>query len=192
MTGRERLLESLRNHQPFNLREAEMQARITGFVSAHEDCFERSLLVGHITASAWVVSPDFSRVLLTHHAKLNMWLQMGGHTDGDSNTLASAIREAREESGLHDFVPLLGGEIFDVDAHDIPERKNEPAHVHYDIRYALQADPAVPLVITEESKALEWVPLQEVAQLNTDQSVLRLVEKTALLVRAHAAGTPKR
>ena len=70
------------------------------FVLAHEDCFARSLQVGHVTGSAWIIDSPHKHCLLTHHKKLDRWLQLGGHADGDGNTARVATREALEESGL--------------------------------------------------------------------------------------------
>ena len=77
-----------------------MTIRFIDFVESHDDCFERLLQVGHVTASAWVLNPDASKTLLTHHRKLNKWLQLGGHADGDTNVLNVATREVMEESGI--------------------------------------------------------------------------------------------
>lgn len=176
MTTRQDLIDQLRAYRAFNAREEAMRIRILAFVEAHEDCFERSLLEGHITASAWVLNEDRTETLLVHHARLDKWLQPGGHCDGSPDVLATARREVLEETGVT-TVPALDG-IFDLDAHDIPARRQEPAHVHYDVRFLLQADRGVPLVVSEESRAVAWVALDQVAALNTDESVLRLVEKT--------------
>ena len=91
---------------------------------------------GHITGSAWVVDPAGSRLLLTHHRKLGKWLQLGGHSDGEPDTLAVALREAREESGLR--VRPISNAVLDIDIHTIPALKGEPAHLHYDVRFALR------------------------------------------------------
>lgn len=179
MTTRQDLIDQLRAYRAFNAREEEMRARILAFVEVHEDCFERSLLEGHITASAWVLNDERTEALLVHHARLDKWLQPGGHCDGSPDVLATAQREVLEETGVA-TVPALDG-IFDLDAHDIPARKHEPAHVHYDVRFLLRADRSVPLVVSEESRAVAWVALDQVAGLNTDESVLRLVEKTRAL-----------
>ena len=80
--------------------EAEMVAAAIAFVEAEVECLERTCRPGHLTGSAWIVSPDRTRTLLTHHRKLGKWLQLGGHADGDPDLLAVALREAREESGL--------------------------------------------------------------------------------------------
>jgi 8-oxo-dGTP pyrophosphatase MutT (NUDIX family) len=178
MPTREDLIEALQSHVPWNQHEAGMLDRLLDFVRAHPDCFSRSLQSGHVTASAWVVDPSRTRALLTHHAKLGLWLQPGGHCDGDPDVLANALREVSEEAGLSRLKPLNEGRIFDVDAHCIPARGSEPAHIHYDVRFLIEADPDEPLRLTEESHDLAWVPLSAIAALNTDQSVLRLVERT--------------
>ena len=132
---------------------------------------------GHLTGSAWIVSPDRTRTLLTHHHKLDKWLQLGGHADGQSDLLAAALREAREESGLT-RLRVISREIFDVDRHWIPPRKTDPGHYHYDLRFLLEADPAEPLAISSESKDLAWVELERVAVLNPEESMARMVRKT--------------
>ncbi len=178
MKTRAGLIAELALHQPFNEYEAAMLARVSKFVSEHADCFERSLSVGHVTGSAWIVDAARTHALLTHHAKLGLWLQPGGHCDGDADVLRVAMREVEEEAGLNQLTLLLEGAIFDVDAHEIPARKHEPAHVHYDIRYVFEADRSIALQMSEESKDLRWVPLDEIAGLNTDESVMRMVSKT--------------
>jgi 8-oxo-dGTP pyrophosphatase MutT (NUDIX family) len=136
---RERLLEALLAHAPFDDAEARMRDEFFRFVEAHEDCFERTCVPGHVTGSAWIVNPARTRVVLLHHRKLDKWLQPGGHCDGDADVLRVALREANEETGLRNLRPL-SEDIYDVDAHQIPERKKTPAHIHYDVRYLLEAD----------------------------------------------------
>ncbi len=181
MMNRKTLIQQLLAHRPYSEHEAAMLNRILAFVGQHEECFSRSLLVGHVTGSAWVVDHSISHTLLVHHRRLDKWLQPGGHCDGDPDVLSVAVREAIEETGL--AVMPVSGEIFDVDAHDIPARKQEPAHVHYDIRFMLQADYEHAPVVSSESQDVRWVPLTDVPSLNTDESVLRLVAKTNLYLR---------
>lgn len=173
------LLCQLDAHQPFDAHEAQMLVRLRQFVSQYEDCFERSLALGHVTGSAWVVDLEREHVLLTHHVKLDKWLQLGGHADGEANVLEVAVREAREESGLEELRPVCD-RIFDVDIHEIPARGSDPAHYHYDVRFLLEAGRRLPLCMTGESKALEWVKIAEVRNLTTEESVLRMVAKTII------------
>lgn len=143
-----------------------------------ENCFHRSRLAGHITASAWIISPDSGEVLLLHHTKLNRWLQPGGHADGEENVAAVACREAFEETGLTSL-HAASQEIFDLDVHQIPARKDEPEHFHYDIRFLLTASPEEPFMANHESKAIAWVPLNEAAgRCLNEASIVRMVKKT--------------
>jgi len=157
--------------------EAQLAAEFVRFAETHEDCLWRACVPGHFTGSAWVVDASRRRTLLTHHRKLDKWLQLGGHADGDPDLQAVALREAREESGLTRLVSA-GRKIFDLDRHWIPERKGEPAHWHYDVRYLFEADPAEPLTVTSESKDLQWVEIARVGELNPEESMLRMMQKT--------------
>lgn len=173
---RKPLLDQLAVYLARHPQEAETIGRFTEFVRTRPECFERSLREGHITGSAWIVDERGTKVLLTHHRKLDAWLQLGGHADGDPDVLAVALKEAEEESGLVGFEPLIEG-IFDLDIHRIPERKEVPEHLHYDVRYVLRPTGSTSYIVSEESHDLRWVPLDEVASLTEDESMLRMVEK---------------
>jgi 8-oxo-dGTP pyrophosphatase MutT (NUDIX family) len=170
------LLQLLKNHQPFNQEETQFKQQMTEFINLNTDCFERSLLIGHITGSAWIVDKSRQFTLLTHHRKLNKWFQTGGHCDGDSDVLNVAIKEAMEETGLTD-IQAISLSIFDIDIHQIPERKGVPQHLHYDVRFLLEADINEPLIISSESSDLTWVEISKVSQLNDSQSIMRMVCK---------------
>jgi 8-oxo-dGTP pyrophosphatase MutT (NUDIX family) len=150
-------------------------AQFIDFVTKNENCFERSH-VGHVTSSVWILNHAKTHVLLTHHKKLNMWIQLGGHNDGDSNCLRVALKEAQEESGIETLI-VLKPEIFDIDIHPIP---NKCAY-HYDVRYVLQAPQDAQYKVSEESHDLAWVPLHEIAQVSPFRSVIRMQEKSMRL-----------
>ena len=80
--------------------EGDTTLRFRDFVVQNPQCFERSLKEGHVTGSAWILDATGEKTLLTHHRKLNLWLQPGGHADGNSDVLAVAMQECREETGV--------------------------------------------------------------------------------------------
>lgn len=175
---RSHLLSKLQRHRGVDEHEETMRRTIIAFIERHADCFDRTLHKGHITGSAFIVDAERTQTLLTHHHFLDKWLQLGGHSDGDPDTLAVALREAREESGLTSLA-VVDENIFDVDIHPIPARKNEPEHYHYDIRFLAEADSREPLRITPESKDLAWIPLNRIAEYTKEESLLRMVRKIA-------------
>ncbi len=148
---------------------------------SHSDCFQRTHLPGHITGSAWIVDSNRSQTLLVHHAKLNKWVQPGGHADGDENILRVALREAEEETGLKKL-KIVELAPFDVDIHTIPLRKDFPEHFHFDIRFLIEASIDEPILVSEESHDVKWIPLTSLEKYNKERSVLRMKEK---LLRTH-------
>jgi len=179
--GRFALLDELLSYHAADGRERLMVARMRTFLAGNEACFERALPSGHVTGSAWIVDPGATATVLTHHRKLDRWLQPGGHADGDSNVRRVALREACEESGLHTLVPARQA-IYDIDVHEIPQHGSEPAHVHYDVRFAFYAQRSERPLASAESHHVQWIPLTEIERFGIDDSVRRLVAKSSRLV----------
>jgi 8-oxo-dGTP pyrophosphatase MutT (NUDIX family) len=156
---------------------AEVARHFLAFVGAHGDCLLRTCAPGHVTASAWILSPDGGSCLLTRHRKLGKWLQLGGHVDGEERVERAALREAREESGLQSFELLAPDGLLlplDLDVHPIPARGSEPGHLHWDVRFLLRAAPGQQLAISDESDDLRWIPQQRLSEFTQEDSVLRL------------------
>ena len=140
------------------------------------DPFLRERLAGHFTASCWLVDAAGQRVLLTHHRKLGLWLQLGGHADGERDLAVAAMQEAAEESGLSGL--RLEPGIFDIDRHWIPAHKGVPAHWHYDVRYVVHAGEDEAYTVSDESHDLAWRRIAElVIEAGTDASVQRMARK---------------
>lgn len=173
---RANLVKLLHNYNPTFEDEINFKQQMLAFVNQHPDCFERSLEIGHVTASAWLLSKDGTTALLMHHTKLNNWFQLGGHCDGDSDVLAVAIKEAQEESGIKNIVPV-STEIFDIDIHLIPANSREKAHDHYDVRFLLQVNSDEQVVQNKESKELRWIPKNASLLPTQSRSVVRMFDK---------------
>jgi len=173
---REHLLRLLAAYQQKYPEEASCVERFIEFVNSNSRCFERSLTSGHVTGSAWVVNRAGTHTLLTHHRKLNKWLQPGGHADGNPDVLDVAFREAQEETGITEF-KILSKDIFDLDIHRIPARKSEPSHYHYDARFMLQTVHSEAYQVSDESYELAWVAIRQLRQFSQEESMLRMAGK---------------
>lgn len=176
--------EQLSGYQPADSSEAAFVRRMLELSGVEQACERAHFTPGHFTASAFVLSPDRRDLVLIHHKKLGIWVQPGGHVEpADADLLAAARREVLEEVGLAELEPLQGNRgslLFDVDIHVIPARKADPAHEHFDVRFAFVAKTRE-LVHSEEVADLRWVPLNAVEQMGTDESVLRAVNKLRAL-----------
>jgi 8-oxo-dGTP pyrophosphatase MutT (NUDIX family) len=156
--------------------EGEAVGHFLALLADPSDPFLRERLAGHFTASSWLVAADGQRTLLTHHRKLGLWLQPGGHADGDRDLARAALREAEEESGLSGLSIAPG--IFDLDRHWIPEHKGVPAHWHYDVRYVVRSGDDEAFVVSDESHALAWRDIAALARDDAaDASVRRMARK---------------
>jgi 8-oxo-dGTP pyrophosphatase MutT (NUDIX family) len=173
---------------------AKLATQLNNFVSLHPEqhepvthmlellthgrsAFSRSFLPGHFTASCWLVDHTAHHALLTHHKKLNRWLQLGGHADGDTDLAAVAMKEAHEESGLLHLSLEDDAAIFDVDIHTIPARGAEPEHLHFDVRYLVRNTQSEALVISDESHALAWVPITSLLDESVEESIRRMAQR---------------
>lgn len=161
-----------------------MVARTLDFILNHTNCFDRTLMHGHVTGSAWVINPARSHVLLLHHRKLDRWFQPGGHADGDPDILQVVKKEVSEESGIDiSHIKLLSHDVFDVDIHTIYPSEHDERHVHYDIRFLIEIDDRLEIPGNDESHQIGWVPLFQVSRFNNMRSLHRMIRKTEQMFR---------
>lgn len=173
---RKPLISLIDKYTPTFSEEFVYKEQILEFIKEHPKCFERSCQLGHITASCFLLNYNETKALLMHHAKLDIWVQPGGHCDGDSGVLSVAIKEAQEESGIENIV-ALSNEIYDIDIHLIPANKNEMAHYHYDVRFLLKVGSEdCQVVQNQESKSLKWFDIDHQNLPTTKNSVTRLFD----------------
>ena len=175
--NREDLISQLQGYKSRYHEEMLFASSIVDLLYKEPDCFKRNLLSGHITGSAWVLNPGFSKTLLIHHKKLDKWLQPGGHADGEEDLHKVAKSELGEETGVVNS-RLFSEAIFDIDIHEIPKFNKIPKHNHYDIRYLFIVDDAETLNANHESLDIRWWLLKDVLNLtNNENSILRMVKK---------------
>lgn len=176
MPHRGLLIRSINHYHPDSRDEVAFKKRFLELLE-HPRAFFRDNLPGHITASSWIVDKDRKFALLSHHAKLNRWLQPGGHADGHEDVVAVAQREAYEETGLISLQLIMPG-IFDLDIHRIPARPDFPEHYHYDIRFLFQASKEESIAISGESHDLAWISIDEIPRKTANNiSILRMAQK---------------
>lgn len=165
----------LARHAAVDAEERDAVDRTRALLLAAADPFARTTLPGHVTASGIVLDESREHVLLVWHEGLHRWLQPGGHSEpDDESTLATALREVAEETGVILPRPAVG--IAHVEVHEIPARGAEPDHLHHDIRYAFTAplDAASPL---GEGRTHGWVPVSDLGRLRLDATLERAIER---------------
>ena len=174
--AQQQVLNLLNQYTEYEHENRDSKDLLVAFARQYENCCERTLTLGHFTGSCWLVSKDGKRVLLTHHKKLERWLQLGGHADGDSDLAQVALREAEEESGLTDL--SVEPEIFDLERHVIPARGSDPEHYHHDVRFVVRANGSEEYVVSDESHALAWRVISElVDDADAEESIRRMARK---------------
>lgn len=175
----ERLREQLARYEASDAVDAAHRSRMESLLEQSADPLARvSFRPGHFTASAFVLSPDRTRVLLIHHAKLDRWLQPGGHIEPeDADVLDAARREVSEETGLTELdAPATGEELLDVDIHAIPAHGLEPAHEHFDLRTAFLARDT-DVAAGDGVRAARWFRFDELEDVAADASVRRAIRR---------------
>ena len=166
------LLEELEQYRPWNEQEERDRTELLRRLRSGEDLYTRDNSAGHLTASAWVVSPDRRQVLMAYHNIYDSWSWLGGHADGDHDLLAVAAREVREESGLTAVRPvsrsIYSVEILTVDGHE-KRGAYVSSHLHLNVTYLLEADPADPVRCkTDENSRVGWFGLEEAVAASSE------------------------
>jgi 8-oxo-dGTP pyrophosphatase MutT (NUDIX family) len=179
-----RVISLIERHTPADAAEAAAMQRCVAMCREHPNIMNMGCEPGHLTGSALIVHAPSRRVLLNHHAKLNRWLQFGGHFDYETEAHRVALREAHEESGLSDLVFAVPGDPpapFDIDAHVIPQRGDRPEHWHLDMRYLLLTASPDAAHATNESTAIRWFSFDEALALGLSAELVRMLRKARAL-----------
>ncbi len=158
------LEEALRAYQPWNEQEERDKAVMLRALSAMPDCFDRANEITHFSASAWIVNRTGDKVLMAYHNLYNAWAWTGGHADGDRDLLSVALREAREETGVHAepvTEDIFSLEILTVDGHE-KRGRYVPSHLHMNVTYLLRADENESIrPKMDENAAVQWFTLED-------------------------------
>lgn len=166
------IIEQLKNYEPYNEQEKHDKAGILQYLEREKDVFSRNNKMAHMTASAWVVNKDRTKVVMIYHNIYDSWSWMGGHADGEEDLFAVAIKEVKEESGLNNILPIstdiFSLEILTVDGH-IKRGEYVSSHLHLNVTYLFEADEKEILTIkADENSGVEWFGLNESIDRSTE------------------------
>ena len=153
-------LSQIEAYQPWNEQESADREVLLARMRRGEELYTRDNPDAHLTASAWVVSPDRKQVLMAYHNLYGSWAWLGGHADGERDLLSVALREVREESGLVQLRPvsrdIYSLEILTVNGHE-KHGRYVSSHLHLNLTYLLEADPEAPLRCKpDENSRVGW------------------------------------
>ena len=166
------LTEQIKNYIPFNEQEERDKVLILQWLKENENAFSRENTVAHMTASAWVVNKDRTKVLMVYHNIYNSWSGLGGQADGEKDLLKVAVREVKEEAGIKNVHPV-SEEIFSlesltVDGH-IKNGSYVSSHLHFNVTYLLEADSEEQVSIKpDENSGVSWFTPEEALKKSTE------------------------
>ena len=189
---REELMEKIQNYKPFNEQEKWDKVLILDWIMKHENAFSRENVVAHMTASAWVVNKDRSKVLMVYHNIYDSWSWLGGHADGETDLLAVAVREVQEEAGITSVHPvsedIFSIESLTVDGH-FKKGRYVSSHLHLNITFLMEADSEEAVSIkADENSGVAWFAPKEALQKSTEPWFVehvytKLINKADLLLK---------
>ena len=167
-----KIVEEIKKYRPCNEQEQRDKAVILAFLEKNVDAFLRSNLLAHMTASSWIVNPERTKTLMVYHNIYDSWSWTGGHADGETDLLAVALREAREETGIAHVRPvspeIFSLEVLTVDGHE-KRGAYVPSHLHMNVTYLLEAEESDTLhICREENSGVAWFSLEEALKASTE------------------------
>ena len=168
-----KLIEQLEKYQPVNEQEEKDKSFIISCLKQFDNIFSRENSLAHMTASAWVVNKTHDKVLMAYHNIYDSWSWLGGHADGETDLLSTAMREVEEESGIHNIHPVSDDiyslEVLTVDGH-IKRGEYVSSHLHLNVTYLIEADEAESLSIKpDENSGVKWFALDEAIKASSEK-----------------------
>lgn len=171
--------EQIQNYKPYNEQEEKDKEMMLKYIDTFDDVLTRKNEFVHFTASSWAVNPEKTKVLMVYHNIYQSWSWSGGHSDGETDLLQTAIREVKEETSVENVKPLCDDifslEILCVNGH-IKNGTYVSSHIHLNLTYLLEVDENEILQIKpDENSGVKWVPLEDVTKLSKEEWICEKV-----------------
>ena len=181
MITRQKLIDLIEKYKPYNEQEEKDKILILDWIRNNENAFFRENAVAHMTASAWVVNRERTKVLMVYHNIYNSWSQLGGHADGDDDLLHVSLKEASEETGLKNVIPLskdiFSLEVLGVDGH-MKKEGYISTHIHLNITYLLCANENdITHIKEDENSDVKWFELEEAIKASSEPHMKKIYNK---------------
>lgn len=166
------LKANIEKFTPYNEQEQVDKKIMLDYINDFDDTLTRQNEYGHFTSSAFVINKERTKILMIYHKIYNSWAWVGGHCDGDNDLLYVAIKEAKEETGIKNVLPISNDiyslEIINVNGHE-KRGKYVGSHVHLNVTYLLEADENEEIHIKEdENSGVKWVPINEILEVTSE------------------------
>lgn len=181
MTPSDTVRQIILDYTPQDSREIKDKELILHYLSEGHDALNRTDIIGHFTASAWITDPSRQLVLMAFHNIYKHWAWIGGHADGDGDLFAVAKREAVEETSVTNLTSLslspVSIEVLGVPSH---VRRGEivSAHLHFNVTYLFEADPTLPVFIkADENSAVGWRTIEQVLSPFSEEEMIPIYTK---------------
>lgn len=178
----EKWMQEIRQYNPYNEQEEKDKALILTCMDAYDNLLTRENPVAHFSSSGFIVNKTRDKVLMIHHNIYNAWSWTGGHTDGETDFLGVAIREAKEETGVQE-VKVLSEGILSLDVLPVPAHIKKgvyvSAHLHLSIAYLVEVDEEELLrVKPDENSGVKWIAIEELDKyVDNEPDMLILYKK---------------
>lgn len=175
------LRKEIENYLPYNCEEKQDKEIMIKYMDTFDDVLTRNNEIGHFTSSCWIVNKEKTKVLMIYHNIYDSWAWTGGHADGDEDLLRVAIKEAKEETGLKNVIPLsdeiFSLEVLGVDGH-IKNGKYVSSHMHLNITYLLCADENEATHIKhDENSGVKWFELDRAVEVSNEPYMKKIYSK---------------
>lgn len=174
-------IEEIEQYEPVNEQEATDKGIMLEYIRQHEGTvLTRDNQIAHMTASAIVLNADRDKILMIHHNIYNTWTWVGGHADGESDMLKLALKEAREETGIQEFIALEGIRSLDIIwvGKHMKQGRYVPPHLHMNVSYVFIADDNDRLILNEqETSDIRWIPVEEMPLYSKEEDIIYIYHK---------------